>query len=151
MTMEGLKEFGKKVLPFVASPALVILFYFLLNFWVKPIAIWELEYPVGGVVFLLSIVGATVASFFPRSRANAKKKGLAIGISISLFLGLLLIYSWVSIQPPNVGWEWLWELICLVTYFGAYLALGYGLAYIVRVLIERGWISKTAKEGKEET
>jgi hypothetical protein len=139
----------KKLVPLVASPALVIVLRFLSVFQLKPLAVWD--FPDWPVVFVAAFVGAGLASLIPRGNASLKTKGIWICFSLAAFLLLLLAYDTVSGQPPYAWWGWqlLWELGCFLFYAGTYFAVGYCLAFVMRVLIERGWVDKATKQKGE--
>jgi peptidoglycan/LPS O-acetylase OafA/YrhL len=140
----------KKLVPFGASPAIIMALRFLSIFQLQPLAIWE--FPDWSVAFPAVFAGAGLASLIPRSNTSLKTKGIWIGLSLASFLLLLVAYDIVSGQPPYAWWGWqlLWELGCFLFYVGSYFAVGYCLAFVTRVLIERGWVDRSVKEKGEK-
>jgi hypothetical protein len=142
-------EYLKKILSYGASPALAVALYSLTYFTLTPIAIWQ--FPVGLVAALVALAGIVLATFLPKGRPNARTKVIALAVPGLAFLVFLFWYNGVSDKPPYVGWVWYWHAVCIVTYFGTFLALGYFSAFMGRLLMDKGWISEPKeKKGEKE-
>jgi hypothetical protein len=139
-----MREYLKSVIPWVTSPALVMLLWLLLGAWVKPLVIWKL--PAWCGVIVAAFLGAFIASFVPPKNARTWVRIWAVVGASVLFFTLLFSYDRLASESPYAEWETLWDWACYIVYMGTFAALGYVFSYIVSRFIEKGWVVSSTKD-----
>jgi hypothetical protein len=112
--------------------ALVLKYLGVLN--LTPLGYWEPSV-VNFLIVVSSLVGAIIASMFPKKNASYRNRAWWFGIVLLLAVASLITWNLVAPHPPEVDKKLQHSVICHVSYFGFYFLLGFLIAHIAQFAI----------------